>query len=46
MGDLDLTDNQMHTAATDIAVDILARITWPSAGNALPRSREFRHHRS
>lgn len=26
MGDLDLTDDQMHTAATDIAIDILARI--------------------
>ncbi|MFC9658824.1 hypothetical protein ACFVJ5_01190 [Nocardia sp. NPDC127606] len=26
MGDLELTDDQMHTAAMDIAIDILARI--------------------
>jgi hypothetical protein len=45
-GDLKLTNDQMCTAATDIAVDILARIDWPSVENALPRSCGVRHDRS
>jgi hypothetical protein len=45
-GDLTLTNDQICTAATDIAVDILARIDWPSVENALPRSCGVRHDRS
>ncbi|MFJ2663363.1 helix-turn-helix domain-containing protein [Nocardia fluminea] len=35
-----------HNLGRDMVRFWHARITWPSAGNALPRSREVRHHRS